>query len=80
MTDKRTYTAKDIDNMRALVGDIASFQIKHLKPSEPFTAYQQLKLAEKMLQTYILAGVTYDDLTNIYSGLVGDNPALSSHV
>ena len=77
MVEKHLYTANEIDEMRALVLKVAQYHIKRQgEQSVDATEakWYRLELGERMLQTYVLAGVTYHDLAHTYSGLVDKSP------
>jgi len=73
MTDKHKYTVKEIYNMRSFCYQIAQRLISseglELKGDEDASVLvlNVLNLAENILQTYIMANLTYDELKSHYS-------------
>ena len=63
MTKEPRYTAVDIDLMRGAI----SLTIADDKTLNSLTPYKKAMLIEKMLRTYMSAGVTRIELQNLWS-------------
>lgn len=61
MTKQSDYSAEDIENMRTIL------KVLYLSDelNKQLSVYELHDIAEKMLQTYISQGLTYDDLSKI---------------